>query len=51
MRGFLALGHEVATGANRWKEAQPVPSPGPRPPVVAATRPPTSPPPPARGWY
>jgi hypothetical protein len=54
-RKFLALGYEVATGANRWKDgkpAAPVPAPAARPPIVPAARPTSPPPPPpSRGWY
>ena len=56
-RKYLALGYEVAAGANRWKEAklprEPAPAaPGPRVPVGAPARPTSPPPPPpGRGWY
>ena len=53
-RKFLALGYEVGTGGNRWKEARPAapPAPGPRVPVGAPARPTSPPPPPpGRGWY
>jgi hypothetical protein len=55
LRTFLALGSEVAAGANRWKEARPTPGPAPGPgqraPVTPPDRPAPSPPPPSRGWY
>jgi hypothetical protein len=46
-KAFLALGHEVAAGTNRWKAAktQAGPAAGPAP------RPTAPPPPPSRGYY
>jgi hypothetical protein len=56
-RKFLALGYEVGTGANRWKEARPAResapvAPGPRVPAGSPARPTSPPPPPpGRSWY
>lgn len=48
LRRFLALGSDVATGANRWKGSKDAAPPAPASP---ATRPSPHPPPPGRGWY
>lgn len=49
-RKFLALGSDVASGANRWKGARETAAPAPRVPVGTAAKP-TPPSPPERGWY
>lgn len=50
-RKFLALGSDVATGANRWKGTkETAAAPAQRVPVGAAAKP-APPPPPGRGWY
>jgi hypothetical protein len=49
-RKFLALGSDVASGANRWKGARESAAPAPRVPVGTAAKP-TPPSPPDRGWY
>jgi hypothetical protein len=51
-RKFLALGSDVASGANRWKGPREAAQPPARPvPVGTAAKPAPPPPPPARGWY
>jgi hypothetical protein len=49
-RKFLALGSDVASGANRWKGAKEAAAPA-QPAPVATPAKPTPPPPPGRGWY
>jgi hypothetical protein len=50
LRKFLALGSDVASGANRWKGTEKPTTPALPVPVGAAAKP-TPPPPPGRSWY
>lgn len=54
LAGFLAVGEQVAAGANRWTEGKKAASAVGAPPVAAprpAVSPPTAPPPPPRSYY